>query len=589
MCSLLFSFPQDIFYLFANYLLVDDDQNKKIFHFSYDWRNFMNTSKVYFAEWKRESQIITLNWKFAERFQKSSYFRSRILQTIQNPLLQLDLFFVVPDDDDRRPVVDLSKVNGVRKLHIEECKLRKIELLDVEELVLDACKVSDLSFCANVKKLTFGNCERLTLDVSCLRSLEEFDLQHEDAILVNLESLVNLKKFHILPNNYISVNFLRNVPDLSFASCHGITDVGCLANVPDLTFYRCRGIRDVSSLGNVHKLDLSYCENIRDVSALGNVHTLDLSSCPKVTDISTLVNVHSLAIQSFQGTDLSGLSNVVILDISNSPKVRDISCLMNVQRLNISKCPKIHDFTGLHRLKELIAYHPLVVKRGMETIQRLHTLRIGKGSFPNSATTDVNPQGTTQGSNIYISQLTNLISLQFQDCTTLSAFPSSALTNLRSLIIEGCEDLVSIPTLSPSLGHLRIIECPSIKTLVLSGSSSYSAYPIYRVEIKQCSGLKNVEIHRNVFFMNVEDCDSLKRMEITTQVDRVRVYQCCDLRSIIGLKRIVSLLDEETAAIYEEDPGEEYGEDESDSDQGEDDNDDDDEEGDDEDNEDVDA
>jgi hypothetical protein len=578
MCSLLFSFPQDIFYLFANYLLVEDDQNKKVFHFSYDWRNFMNTSKEYLTAWKKECQIITLTWKFAERFEKSSDFRSRILQTIQNPRLQLELSFVLPDDEFRHPVVNLSKVNGVRKLSLQECKLRKIELLDVEELVLDCCKVTDLSFCANVKELTYGNSEGpLTLDVSCLSSLEKFDLQHEEPIIVNLESLANLKKVHFLMNQHLSdVSCLRNVPDLSFAHCHAIKDVGCLANVYELKLFRCRGIRNVSSLGHVHKLNLKECENIRDVSALGNVHTLDLSGCNKVKDISALINVHSLTFQYFQGTDLSGLRNVVFLDISDSPNIRDISRLTKVRTLHISKCPKIHDFTGLHNLKELIGFHPLVVNKGMQIIQQLQTLRVGEGCFLLSGTRDTKPTNTAIISNIYLSELTNLTTLELLRCTSLTEF-SSTSTKLRSLIINSCYDLVSIPTLPPLLGHLRIYNCSSLKGLVLTGND---ISPLYRVEVLRCDAVKKIEIHRKVFYMTLERCDRLKRMEITTQIDRLRVNECCDLRSIVGLKKIISLLDEDIVEICEEDPadpGEAEAEEDEDRDSEEDDDEDEDE------------
>jgi hypothetical protein len=588
MCSLLISFPQDIFYLFANYLLVEDDQNKKVFHFSYDWRNFMNTSKEYLAAWKRESQVITLTWKFAERYQKSADFRFRILQTIQNPRLQLELSFVLPDDEFRHPVVTLAKVNGVRKLSLQECKLRKIELLDVEELALEGCNVTDLSFCANVKRLTYGNNDRpLTLDVSCLSSLEEFDLQHEEARIENLEGLSGLKKVHFLPNQYISdVSCLRNVREVSFASCHAIKDVRCLANVYELKLLRCRGIKDVSSLGHVHKLNLSQCENIRDVSALGNVHTLDLSSCTKVKDISALINVHCLTFQSFPGTDLSGLRNVVVLDISNSLNVRDISRLTKVRSLNISKCLKIHDFTGLHRLKELIAYHPLVVNRGMEIIQQLQTLRVGQGYFLHSGWSDTKQTNATKISNIYFSELTNLATLELHDCTSLTEFSFTSM-KLRSLTIERCYDLVSIPALPPLLGHLRIHNCSSLKGLVLTGND---ISPVYHVELFRCESVKKIEIHRKVFYMKLERCDSLKRLVIITQIDRLRIDECCELRSIIGLKKVVSLLDQDTVEIYEEDPpdpGEDNEEDDSGGEE-DDDNDDDNDDEDIEDNEDTD-
>jgi hypothetical protein len=567
--SSLFSFPQDIFYLFANYLLAKDDQNKKSFHFSYDWRNFMNTSKEYFAEWKKESQIISLNGKFAERFHKSSQFRDRILQTIQNPRFQLEVSFIFPNGVNRRPVINLKRLNGVRSLHIEECKLRKIELLDVEELVLVGCNVSDLAFCANIKKMCYRrgqNSDHPIVDISCLKSLEDFSLFMVDAIL-NFQMLSNLKKLSFFPNQHISdLSCLQNVRSLYFVGCNAITDVRCLAHVSELTLSLCRGITDVSSLGNVLNLTLHGCENIRDVSALGNVHTLDLSACSNVVDISGLTNVHSLTIRAFQGTDLSGLRNVVILDISNSPNVRDISCLTNVRSLNVTDSMKIHDFTGLYRLKELIALHPLVVTRGMEIIRQLHTLQIGQGSYPNPGAVFIQEK-RSKISNINISRLTNLLTLELHSCTTLGLVPDT-LTKLRSLTIEDCDDFYCIPSLPASLGRLSVTSCRRLELVNISKNDDISVFPLYYVEIEGCDRLKKIEVRRKVFFMKVEQCESLKRMEIATQVDRLRLSTCPELQSIIGLKNIVSFYDEDSKEVYEEDPiepGEEEEEDESDN------------------------
>jgi hypothetical protein len=84
----------------------------------------------------------------------------------------------------------------------------------------------------------------------------------------------------------------------------------------------------------------------------------------------------------------------------------------------------------------------------------------------------------------------------------------------------------------------------------------------------------------------------LKRMEVTTQIDRLRIDDYSDLRSIIGLKKIVSLMNQDTVEIYEEDPadpGENHTNDESDGeeDDEEDDNEDDDNDDDIEDNDDT--
>jgi hypothetical protein len=113
--------------------------------------------------------------------------------------------------------------------------------------------------------------------------------------------------------------------------------------------------------------------------------------------------------------------------------VSDISGLANVRVLNITECPNIHDFTGLHCLRELIAFHPLVVDSGMETIQQLLTFRTGPESFPSYYGGQI-----PRKCDICISELTNLTTLELQDWTTLRKFAST-------LVVYNCGELVSIP------------------------------------------------------------------------------------------------------------------------------------------------
>jgi hypothetical protein len=73
-------------------------------------------------------------------------------------------------------------------------------------------------------------------------------------------------------------------------------------------------------------------------------------------------------------------------------------------------------------------------------------------------------------------------------------------------------------------------------------------------------------------------------MEITAQIDRLRVHECSDLQSIVGLKNIVSLYDEDSKEIYDEDPiglGEKDDQKEDESEEEDDDSDDDGDDGDD--------
>jgi hypothetical protein len=75
MTSSLLSLPQDILRLIANYFKTVEDQDKQIFQFPLDWRNFLDTSKEYFKQWKKESQLIDLSSDYADKFYQSKTFR----------------------------------------------------------------------------------------------------------------------------------------------------------------------------------------------------------------------------------------------------------------------------------------------------------------------------------------------------------------------------------------------------------------------------------------------------------------------------------------------------------------------------------
>jgi hypothetical protein len=54
----------------------------------------MNSSKEHFGSWKKESQLIVLAYCYAEAFYDIPRFRSRILASVLDPRLQLDLISI---------------------------------------------------------------------------------------------------------------------------------------------------------------------------------------------------------------------------------------------------------------------------------------------------------------------------------------------------------------------------------------------------------------------------------------------------------------------------------------------------------------
>jgi hypothetical protein len=374
-CCLIF-LPEEILLFLANYLIPTEDQNKKVFSFSQDWRNFMNTSKEYFGEGKIQSQVISLQWIYADRFLRSSKFRERILSTINDSEKQIDLVFTASKYEPPNP-------ENI-KLHLKEsyAPVRKIILND-KAFVSCSVKCSELyvrhghrfehyilhsslvfidagnSYFDHISAEHFLVCSSLhTLSLHCrylhdYRKLKRVKLKDCKSI-TDVSCFRNVQSLSLIscPNLEFDTT-LQNLDDLEVRDCNSIEDISVFRNIHRLKIEVYR-VTDVSVLQNVHYLDLGYCFNIVDVSALGNVHSLILNDCELVLDLSALNNVYSLEYHNFHGSDVSGLKNVVHLDLFNSQNISNISMLKTVVFLNIHSCPKIASLSGLNNLKELV-------------------------------------------------------------------------------------------------------------------------------------------------------------------------------------------------------------------------------------------
>jgi hypothetical protein len=299
------STPRDLLYFLANYLLPVEEQQKQNFTYSFDLRNFVNTSQRQFGEWKKKTRVIVLKSDRAELFLNSSTFRNRVLSMIEDPLEQLELQFLYGS----RTEVSPSFPGGVRKITVECGKIENVSVF-CNHIVLRNCIVHHLQDCPPFRKLEFRDCPVDEGDLSSLTILEEafFSPSHP----TNLYTLADLKYLKLKDSLSVTdVSCLRNVPKLEFVGCPMIRDVSGLTDVHELSFIKCHGITDVSSLGSVHKLKFSFCDNIRDVFALGNVHILAIAYCPGVSDVSALGNVYELhLIHCNQIRDISALRNV---------------------------------------------------------------------------------------------------------------------------------------------------------------------------------------------------------------------------------------------------------------------------------------
>jgi hypothetical protein len=504
MTASLLSLPQDILGSIANYLLPGHQQNKRIFRYSYDWLNFMNSSKECFGNWKKESQIIVLSDSDARRFRDSKVFRRRICQCVENPRFQLDVVI-----DGR---IDLQLLDNVRKCHFKYYDCVAHPGLDVDEIIFLQCRIDDFSFCSNIKSVTINELYR--------RADPIFDFSLFQNILKGVFRQSNLSS---TTNHHL----LANLKSLQLWCCSAIADVSCFQNIPHLTLNGCSGITDVSSLGRVHTLILSSCENLRDVSALGRVHTLDLSYCDNVTDLSALEWVYSLTFGGFMGTGLSGLLHIVILNIPGARFMTDITMLHSLQVLNISGCRGITSLSGLYRLKELrIDTRDLRrITSGNEVFPRLTTLRLGGFDSP--------PCSQFLQTLNHVQDLT-LYSYDWNDSSCISL-----LAGLRSLTLSYCNGFTILPRLPSCLGYLKISVC-RIDSLSVPRRTENSSFPLYALIIEDCPYLNELQIDEKVFKCRISRCYKLKTIVVNEQIGHLVIRKYPEsLEKIVNWSKVV--------------------------------------------------
>jgi hypothetical protein len=118
--SCVVSVPRDLLFLVANYLLPKDQQNKLVFRYSHDWRNFINTNQEYFSEWKKQTQVIVLDSEYAVRFIRLPEFSDRIRQQMEDSMQQLELQIQRCELEEQ----ELRSIPSVKRLSASHCTLR---------------------------------------------------------------------------------------------------------------------------------------------------------------------------------------------------------------------------------------------------------------------------------------------------------------------------------------------------------------------------------------------------------------------------------------------------------------------------------
>jgi hypothetical protein len=223
MTSYMVSLPRDLLFLIANYLLLKDQQNKLIFRYSFDWRNFINTSKEYFGEWKKQTQVIVLDSEYALKFLRLPEFSYRIIQLMEDSLHQLELHVM----HTRFKTEELRSFDRVKCFSAVRCNLPKLPGI-VSHLYFHECHIDEFPCDPVITKLDLEDCtigpnRQRTVDLSTLTVAEEASFWEME--LRNYQCLSSLLKSVSIErcDSIVDVTCFRNLQKIKFESCPNIT------------------------------------------------------------------------------------------------------------------------------------------------------------------------------------------------------------------------------------------------------------------------------------------------------------------------------------------------------------------------------
>jgi hypothetical protein len=343
--------PDELFRFLSN-------GQKRVFNFNDDWRNLMNTNKLYFAELKMQSRYITLRTNSGQ-FLSDPFFRRRILSLVDDPSLQISCSFHFLGKGGEH--YDANSLCSLNQILISNCNARSFSVFtNVEEFrMFSRCHLSDFNCFMQIKKVLsiaiHNHNSNPTYDLSCLSPrLEHISLYVPR--VVNYHLLTNLRSMEFNGCDTITdVSCFRHAEIVRLTRCRNATNVISLTGVKELALISCHGITDVSELGTVKEMIISGCRNLHDLSGLATVHTLTTSSFP-VNLLASLNQNTVLKLSGFNLASIQFLTGTTLLrqlQIPDNKSIVDISMLHTVETFDITDCHSVTSLTGLTALKEL--------------------------------------------------------------------------------------------------------------------------------------------------------------------------------------------------------------------------------------------
>jgi hypothetical protein len=212
----LLQLPSELLRRLVVYLVPGEE--KKVFQYNTDWRNFMMTSKIHLQDWRKASRYFDLNEKLSAFFLASRDFRELISSRILFSRLQLSLTF---KEIAKGSKIDLHPISGVHKITLDGCTDITFEdPLYIDEIDLSYCEYSDLGFLEHCQLKSFEQ-------TACNHPAGITDHVYDISRFIHLETVMcrGTTEFKGFPQ-------LPNLKKAIFRDCNTFTTFLVLPNSP---------------------------------------------------------------------------------------------------------------------------------------------------------------------------------------------------------------------------------------------------------------------------------------------------------------------------------------------------------------------
>lgn len=497
---LLVHLPVEIFRFIQSYI-------NKIDHFY-----FLNSSKEYFHQLKRESLYFSLNIHYSNEYMNNPIFRDLLLSKIENGWKQISLSRNTTIDNfppdlpvhriifggfwnQQELITDFHHIEIVKGVtytgasiplipQIKELTLMRCgALVDVSNLshlskleLIVATELPDITPLKNIPHLTLSNCRKIE-DYSMFNGSKQRFLRISDSSL-----LTNVKSF-------------TGIRQLILHSCYQLEDISPLKGIYSLTISSCSRVKDISGLGNHHRLAIENCSYaLRGYDSLYHIPHIRLNAC-NISDMKVLQYATSVSLlQCSEITDVTPLKDLKFLVIDFCYRIMDITSLSNIPDLTLVYQEEIPPLNHLKNQKLFLEYYnkafiyPIPVKDNLHYYQYLKNMK-----------------------ELIISYCDDIIQL-LQEGYIEYFQHLSLLTIGNSQVLKHVNGLGDLP-------NLRILSCPNLSDINgLGGKNHY-------VELDSCEKIEDVSSLSRVPMVYIRYCKNIKDYDCLAKVERLKILK----------------------------------------------------------------